>query len=516
MIKRQLSILFGAALLFCFSISYAQLIYIPTSDPVYRRIEELQTRGFLDGLSQSEKPYLVADIASAIITDEWEFDPLSKKIASDILDYLTPPQRHESELLSGGTAWGLDLRGLSRERREGYFYSRDLFVGRDFKNELGSVYHGQIWVSKESHWGFDSELIFDSDGTGYPWYYGTAHNARIVGQFDHAYMTFKFDRLGLLLGRQRLIWGPSPRGSLLINDSSPPLDMLAYSFSLNPFNLCGFSTRLDDYVDPESGVVNRRYLSGHRIRLNPGVGLEIALSEIYLYGGPDREPEIYYNIPIILYYWEQQNRKLDDNAMWGLDISWTRPVFGKLYTQFAFDDIQRQHRGPQKIAMQFGAALTPRALPKWSGLFELNLVDTYVYGQRKRLNAYLNSGWPIGRLDSDQREYFAGIYREFTPLFATGVEFVGRDKGEYNAADLQPNMAPFGIKFPSGIVEKTRNISLIAEFQSKTVFGGRLSAGYETIRNYRHVDDWSLDQFFITVNMSVRFKTGIPLWKESR
>ena len=156
-------------------------------------------------------------------------------MASDILDYLTPPQRKESDLLSGGTALGLDMRGFSRERSEGYFYTRDLFVGRDFKNELGSVYHGRVWLSKESRWGFDSELIFDSDGTGYPWYYGTAHNARIVGQFDHAYMAFDFERLGFLLGRQRLVWGPSPRGSLLLNDSSPPLDMLAYSFSLSPF-----------------------------------------------------------------------------------------------------------------------------------------------------------------------------------------------------------------------------------------------------------------------------------------
>jgi hypothetical protein len=507
-------VLAAAPLLWC-SISSAQLIYLPANDPMVSRLEELQNRGYLDGLSRSEKPWVIADIASEIIDDEWNFDPASKKIASDILDYLTPPQRSESELLSGGVVWGVDLRGFSRERREGYFYTRDLLLARDFKNELGSVYHSNFWLSKESRWGFDSELIFDSDGTLYPWYYGTPHNARIIGQFDRAYMTFELERLRVLLGRQRLVWGPSSRGSLLLNDSSPPLDMLGYNFSLSPFNLTGFSTRLDDYIDQETGEVNRRFMSGHRIRLNPGAGLEIALSEIYVYGGPDRLPEAYYNIPIILYYWEQQNRNLDDNAMWGLDISWIRSAFGKIYTQFAFDDIQRQHRGPQKFGMQFGVELRPKNLPKWSGLIELNLIDTYAYGQRKRLNAYLNNGWPIGRLDSDQREYFASLSRRFGDNLKMGIEFVGRDKGENDAADIQPGMAPFGIKFPSGIVEETKNISLSTSFHSKTIWDSQLSVGYETIRNYRHVENWSLDQFFITANISIKIKTGIPFWKES-
>ena len=511
--KLVVFLIFAAAFLFGSSVSIAQLIYLSTDDPVVKKIEKLQDRGYLGCLSRSERPWLVADIASEILKDEWNFDPESKLIASDILSYLTPSNRREEELLSAGTELGLDLRGFSRERQEGYFYTRDQLISRDFKNELGSVYHGRVWMSRESHWGFDTELIFDSDGTHYPWYYGTPHNARIVGQFDHAYFAFEFDRFNVLLGRQRLVWGPSPRGSILLNDSSPPLDMLEYNFSLNPFNLTGFTTRLDDYTDPESGVVNRRYMSGHRIRLNPGKGLEFALTEIYIYGGPDRQLELYYNIPILLYYWEQQNRNLDDNAMWGFDFSWVRTAFGKLYAQFAFDDIQRQHRGPQKFGMQFGMELNPKNYSKWSGLIELNIIDTYVYGQRKRLNAYLNGGWPIGRLDSDQREYFVAINREINHEMEIGVEFLGRDKGEYDASDLQPGMAPFHIKFPSGIVENTKSYSISASYEKPSFFNGNINFGYETIRNYQHVEKWSLDQFFIMVNISLRLKTGIPFWK---
>jgi hypothetical protein len=490
----------------------AQLIYIPSNDPLVNQIEELQVRGYLGDLSQTEKPWLVSDVQAAIAKDEISFDPLSKKIAAKILKQLNPPQRDKLQQLSAGIDGGLGLRALSREKADGYFYQRDVLVDRGYANEFGSVYNAGFWLSGESHWGWDSELIFDSDGIHYPWYYGTAHTGHTIGQFDHAYLTLKFDRFGLLFGRQRLVWGPSPRGSIFLDDGSPPLDMIGYSFGLRPFFLSGFGARLDDYIDPSTGVSNRRFLAGHRLRLNPGKGWEIGLSEIYVYGGPQRLPEFFYSIPVVLYYWEAQNRKLDDNAFWGLDVAWTKNGLGRFYTQFNADDIQRQHRGPQKFAMQFGTYLIPAALPGWSGLFELNIVDTYVFGQRKRLNAYLNWGWPLSRLDSDQREYFAGIYRRFGSDLKFGAEFVGRDKGEYDAADIQPGMAPFGVKFPSGVVEWTRQVALTAEWQTINGINAHVAAGYQSVTNFRHQAGISPSQLYGQLQVSYNFSLGLPFW----
>jgi hypothetical protein len=409
---------------------------------------------------------------------------------------------------------GFGIRALSREKPDGYFYQRHVLVSRGYKNEFGSIYTAGFWFSKNDHWGWDSKLIFDSDGTRYPWYYGTAHRKHIIGQFDHAYLTLKLDRFGFLFGRDRLVWGPSPRGSILLDDNSPPLDMIGYSFTLKPFYLSGFSARLDDYIDPLNGVVNRRFIAGHRLRFTPGKGWEIALSEIYIYGGPDRLPEMFYSIPLVLYYWEAQNRKLDDNAFWGVDVAWTKKGLGRFYTQFNFDDIQRQHRAPQKIAMQFGTHLAPSAFPNWAALVEFNIVDTYVYGQRKRLNAFLNYGWPLSRLDSDQREYFVGIYRKLGSALKLGAEFVGRDKGDYNASDLQPDMAPFGEKFPRGVVEWTRQMALTADCQAFGGLNAHLAAGYQKARNFQHQSGVSFNQLYGTLNLSYDFSLGLPFWKK--
>lgn len=507
-----LYVLFG--MLISSNAAQSQRIYLPANDPLNEKIFELQAQGYLDDLRRTARPWLVEDIIAAMTADEYAFEPAAREVAESIMEELRPIYEPDFERISTGATAGLGIRGLSRERREGYFYLRDELVWRNFRGEFGSVYRGRFWLSRHEKWGLDSELIFDSDGTGYPWYYGTAHNARIIGQFDRAYLNFAFDRFSLLFGRQRLSWGPSPRGSLILDDKSPPLDMIWYGFELAPISFSGFISRIDDYIDT-LGISNRRFLTGHRIEIRPGKGWEFALSEIYLYGGPERLPELYYGLPLVLFYWEAQNRKQDDNAFWALDVSWVKKRLGHFYLHWVFDDIQRQHRGPQKFAIQVGTCLAPAVLEGWSGLFEFNFVDSYVYTQRKRINAYLNWERPIARLDSDQREYFAGVYRRIDRNLKAGLEFVGRDKGEIDAADFQSGMAPFGVKFPSGVVEQTKEIAFQLSCGSPRRLRGELRAGFQAIDNWQHRDSYSVDQFFATMQASIDFNFELPFWKKS-
>ncbi len=492
--------------------AFSQTVYIAVYDPVNRDITELKAKGYLKNLSATEKPWLRSDVIESIMADETALDPLSRELAAKIMELLEPPQRKPSEKLSAGFNAGIESRGLSRERREGYFLRRDRFISRDFKNELGSVYKAGWWISRDDRWGIDTRLLFDSDGTGYPWYYGTAHNHRIIGQFDHAYFTLDLGRFDLLLGRQRLNWGPSPRGSLLLDAGSPPYDLVKYGFGLKPFRLSGFASRLDNYYDTLTGEWNNRYLSGHRLLLRPGKGWEIALSEIVLYGGPDRLPELYYNIPVLLNYWEGQNRRVDDNIMWGLDISWVKDKVGHFYLQFVADDIIYKSNGPQKFAMQLGTHLVPAKYESWSALVEINFIDTYTYGQRKRRNAYLNWGTPIGRLDSDQLELFTGIYKKINADLRSGIEYTRREKGEYGAEDIHPSPVPLDTKFPSGIVEKIDDIRLLCEWQIIDELEIKIALGWQNAGNYLHENGCSLDQFYSMAEVSFGIDAGLPFW----
>ena len=341
-------------------------------------------------------------------------------MAAEILSILKPPRRRPGE--SAGFKAGIDIRGLSSERNGGYFIRRGRYLNRGFKNEFGSVYRAGYWYSRNDSWGMDAKLLFDSDGTDYPWYYGRARNARTIVQFDHAYAAFKMKMFDLVLGRQRMIWGPSPRGSLILDDGSPPLDMVKFSVRVAPFRLSWFGARLDDTFNPDIAYQERRFLSGHRLSLNTGKGWEVGISETVLYGGRDRLPEIYYNIPIVLYYWEAHNHIVDDNVFWIIDFSWAKRGWGRFYTQFVADDIQYENNGPQKFAFQVGSYLLPDRLPGWSALIEFNMADTYVYGQRQRRNTYRHWDDDIARIGSDQYEIFAGLYRKVLSNMKTGLE----------------------------------------------------------------------------------------------
>jgi hypothetical protein len=157
-----------------------QSVYIPSLDPVYDDIGRLIKKGYLADLHITQKPWIAGDVFRSILNDKPLMDSESENLADSILDRLKAPQGKIAKRLFGDFNLGFEIRGMSKERREGYHVSRGRYIDRGFKGELGSVYKAGWWISRDGRWGIDSRLIFDSDGTGYPWYYGTAHNARIV------------------------------------------------------------------------------------------------------------------------------------------------------------------------------------------------------------------------------------------------------------------------------------------------------------------------------------------------
>ncbi len=509
-------ILISAVITILANLSFGQMIYLPANDILMNDLEYLQARGYLADLKTTEKPWLLSTVIESLQSDSSNYDELSKQIAKRALHRLAPPQQDTERQLSADFNFGIQLRSLSREFNKGYFYEQNRFLAITPRHEFGSIYQGGFWFSKNNSYGIDSKLIFDSDGILFPQYYGTAHAAKITGQFDHAYMTFRAGRFDLFFGRQRIQWGPSPRGGLLIDKNIPPMDMIKLDFNLKPFTLSMFSSKLEDYWNPSNWQYENRYLSGHRLRINPGKGWEIAASEVYLYGGLNRMPEIYYNIPVVLYYWEAQNRGLDDNAFWSLDISWIKKNLGRFYGQFVIDDFQRKNRGPQKFAYQFGANLAPKQFPGWSALLEYNIVDTYVFGHRDPINVYMNWGKTIGRLDSDQNEYFAAIYKNLYIPLRLGVEFVGRKKGMYDAVDHQPSDAFPWMPFPMGVAEYANDISLVSEFHGECKFDASANIGYQFIKNYMHQDGRKYNQLVANIKIGYRFDTGLPFWTKYR
>ena len=184
-----------------------QDVFVPIFDPVYDDLNALIDRGYLNDMRVSEKPWMISEVVSSIVRDRQRFDAESAELASSILSRLKPAQEEISRRLFADFNLGIELRGLSRGDKQGYNIVRDRYVSRDFKNEYGSVYKARWWISREGKWGIDTRLIFDTDGTRYPWYYGAAHNGRTIGQFDHAYGYLNAGYFKFMAGRNRMSWG---------------------------------------------------------------------------------------------------------------------------------------------------------------------------------------------------------------------------------------------------------------------------------------------------------------------
>ena len=66
------------------------------------------------------------------------------------------------------------------------------------------------------------------------------------GATSYAYMRWQSHGFYLLMGREALKWGPSPRVSLLLGNNSPFFDQLRLGFKVGRLRFTSFSTLLDD------------------------------------------------------------------------------------------------------------------------------------------------------------------------------------------------------------------------------------------------------------------------------
>ncbi|MBI5867509.1 MAG: hypothetical protein HZB43_04345 [candidate division Zixibacteria bacterium] len=265
-----------------------------------------------------------------------------------------------------------------------------------------------------------------------------------------------------------------------------------------------------DRMMTEQGLANR-YLVAHRLDWRPRANLELAVSEVMVFGGVGRPWEWNYLNPLLPYYWEQLNNKVNDNPLWNLEFSW-RPRTGiELYGEFMADDFQIDfHSEPQQIGFSAGLA--------WSGLasgrlfvnMEYERVNTFVYGQDYPHNRYMHftdflSGRPVGigsnlGTDADLLT-FRPRWHQSALLDLIGVIEVVRN-GEDRIEHPQQTPEPKGVKFPSGVVQRRFTAGVGAHVQK----GGNLvldfSTGYQRITNAGNLEGQNQSGPFVQAKLT--------------
>ena len=210
----------------------------------------------------------------------------------------------------------------------------------------GSVYISYPYIRLFNRTTIDEEYKYD------PKFAGDLSESShwLFGRVNDAYMDIDFGNFNIFAGRMKRNWGAPDSYSLMLSNNPYSYDHLYFSYQNNFLKLSVLCARLEDLSalglnipdQPDSLTFYenaRKFLVGHRLDVHFSKNLQIGLTEMATYGGPDRDFDVSFLNPMTFYYGLQRNdRKLNDGN-WSLDIFYKPTSKFTLYGQFMIDDI---------------------------------------------------------------------------------------------------------------------------------------------------------------------------------
>jgi len=384
-------------------------------------------------------------------------------------------------------------------------------IRRQSPDDLPSIIGGFAYCPGQyfgaiAYFNLDRAKAVDPDYTGKK-YRGLA------GDLETAALTFKKNKISLMLGRSRIFWGPRPV-NLLISETAQPLDLISAAYETKKLALNFLFARLDgsypDEIDslrfPDRSFNDNRYLVGHRLDIKLHHRFRVGLFETVLYGGEGRPPELYYLNPLQFFHGAQLNEDQDDNTILGFDFSMMPGRGTNIYGQLIVDDFQIDDQSvgdqePNELGLMFGLFKAGKiASPMPDIRLEYIRLTNRTYHQRDPRNRYLYRhdliGHPLGP-DADSISFSARFWPD--PLFFAEVELAYRRKGEgsiYRPWDEPWLLASgdYNEPFPTGVVEKASLVSVRLQGYPplgryiREHFFVSLTAGWGEIRNYLNVE----------------------------
>ncbi|MCJ7508628.1 MAG: capsule assembly Wzi family protein [candidate division Zixibacteria bacterium] len=468
---------------------------IPLNDEayhwVYEYIDYLYSRGFLDGLHYGTKPYTVQEVAKAVKLAQDKID--NQEIASNWVDEYVVKKLEEEfaeDLQSEETKFNYEINfseNLTGESKEKPTYREKLGIGAGLKlNPHFSAYTRYI---------IDETLAKDSSYTGKVW-------RGFAGDASQSYISFDLSNVSFYFGRDRLSWGESRFSSLILSEDAFPVDMFRLEGGWGILKFSSFAGVLSPMeIKDSTGTTHiNRYLSGHRLSFAPCSWLQVGFSETALYGGENRNIELYYAIPFIWYHGVQLNEQKDDNTFFSSDLNF-RPLHNLIfYGEFLIDDIQiekkeKTDKEPDELGFMGGMNLTNILLPGTEVNLEYQKITNWTYNQAQPYNRYLHKNKTIGSslgTDSDMlRASLSGWIMEGL-RFGLSYSFGRQGEGRINAPWTQAWLGTEGEykeKFPSGIVEKKKISSAYLEYDYRNRLRFRLFGKYTDISNQDNIEN---------------------------
>ncbi|NQT23982.1 hypothetical protein HQ585_01370 [candidate division KSB1 bacterium] len=412
---------------------------LPSWHWAYGMLDRFQTKGYVTNLLEMNRPYSRGDVAEALIeirsrmsdkkialspTDQKLFVRLVREFATEIQSFTGKNESHES-IEGGAHLWG-DLVQLP---------DSDVKYKGIYRTRISASIGPHVTVYNGSN--FDQYKVDDSTYVGKKW-------RGVVGFSEQAYLSSSFGRFRLKFGRDFLRWGAGRNGTLLFSDVCRPLDQFLGSADIGPFRFSFVASALDDWklspgwADSLGTASARRYLSAHRIDASFLNGkLQLAASELMIYGGIHRPMDFVYLNPFLIFHGAQMNKKDQVNTAGCLDLLFYPSPDLKMYGSLLIDDIQVEKTGPGDLEpnemgwILGGSWADPFQTSGLSFFGEFARVTNRTYKTPTEWEAFVFRNEPIGYpLGHDFDTWDVGLSQWFGSDFFGEVIFSRTRKGE--------------------------------------------------------------------------------------
>lgn len=258
------------------------------------------------------------------------------------------------------------------------------------------------------------------------------------------------------LGRERLRWGPGRHNSLLIQDGTPPLDMLRLELDLGWLRFTNITAQMRPAeLVPTDPDFTEKYLAAHRLVLVPHRRLTLAVSDAVVWG--DRGIDLAYANPLAIFYVTQANIGDTDNALASVDAKLLLPGI-ELYGEVLVDDLNLR-RGLDDFGNKVGLLgglfwPQPFGADDWEAEFEWSWASEFTYTHEFPINRYEHYGTVLGsRAGTDADLWFAGLGRRLSRGWTARAVYELERHGEGNVATAAEPQNIQTQEFLSGVVE---------------------------------------------------------------
>ncbi len=373
----------------------------------------------------------------------------------------------------------------------------------------------QIGIFPDRHVALVNSIRMDQELRDDPSYLGKRWRG-FAGFTEQAYVSLHFDKYLVKFGRDFLQWGRGHDASLLISDEARPLDQFYAGVRLKHLRLEYAAAKLNPtaLADSLRQLYGRdfaeRYFSAVRVEWLPHPSLlRLAVTQMVLYGGPERGFEWYYLNPLAVFHGEQLNEARKGNTSLGFDWVLRPRDRVEFYGQFVLDDHQiektrQDDREPTEFGVLIGGVFAdPLQFFGATVGFEYTRVANRTYNSLNSWEKFTHRNRPLAHFlgnDFDRWLLHGRAYAGKNVQLLFSFERRRRGEGRIDSAfstpwrEVLPEGDTFSEAFPSGIVERSTHYEGEARWHPHRDFYLAFAAGHSRYHDFENQAGVSRDE----------------------